>query len=117
MSGAVRWLVELTIKDGQFENFKALMKDMVEAVQTEAGATHYEWFISEDNKTFHVYERYVDSAAVLTHAETFAAFSERFLSIVEPTRLVVYGEPSAEVRAGLKAFDPVYMAQTGGFAR
>ena len=117
MTGSVHWLAELTIKDGQFDNFKAVMKDMVEAVQTEAGTTHYEWFISDDLKTCHVYERYADSAAVLTHSASFGKFSERFLDAVAPTRVVVYGDPSAEVREGLKAFAPTYMAQIGGFAR
>ncbi len=69
MSDAIHWVIELAIKDGQLDAFKALMTEMVEATQAnETGATHYEWYISDDEKTCHIYERYVDSAATMTDA-------------------------------------------------
>ena len=93
------------------------MKDMVEAVQAEPGTTHYEWFIGDDQKTCHIYERYADSRAVLTHLESFGRFAERLLSAIEVNRVVLFGEASAEVRKGLAAFDPMHMVQIGGFSR
>ena len=54
MSGNVHWVLELNIKDGALDDFKALMGEMVTATKTnEPDAMNYEWFISEDNATAH----------------------------------------------------------------
>ena len=119
MSDNVHWLLELAIKEGQLDAFKALMQEMVEATQTnEPDTLNYEWFISEDGKTCHLYERYADSAATMTHLGSFGQkFAERFLAAVEPTRFVVYGNPNDEVRQALSGFGAVHMEQIGGFVR
>ncbi|MEE9210593.1 MAG: antibiotic biosynthesis monooxygenase [Kiloniellales bacterium] len=119
MSDAISWVLELAIKDGQLDAFKALAQEMSEATQAdEPGASHYEWFISEDGKAVHIYERYADSAATMTHLGNFGAkFAERLLACVDPTRLTVYGDPSAEVRDALAGFGAAHMTQFAGFAR
>ena len=119
MSDAVHWVIELNVKDGQLDAFKALAREMSEATQAnEPGATHYEWFISGDGKAVHIYERYVDSAATMIHLGTFGEkFAERFLACVDPARIVVYGDPSADVREALAAFGAAHLAQFAGFAR
>jgi quinol monooxygenase YgiN len=53
------------------------MNDMVESTKAEPGALNYEWFISEDGTSCHIYERYADSAAAMVHMGHFPAFSER----------------------------------------
>ncbi len=119
MSDIVHWLLELNIKDGKSDDFKALMNEMVGATRAnEPGTLIYEWFISEDGKSCHIYERYVDSAATMTHLGSFGQnFAERFLAAAEPTRFVVYGNPNDEVRGALAGFGAVHMSQIGGFAR
>jgi quinol monooxygenase YgiN len=119
MNETVQWVLEVAIKQGELDNFKALMNEMVEATQAnEPNTTNYEWFISDDDQTCHLYERYADSAATMTHLASFGEnFADRFLAAVAPTRIVVYGNPSAEVREALAAFGAVHMAQIGGFAR
>ena len=119
MSGNVLWVLELDIKQGALDNFKALMNEMVDATRAnEPGTMNYEWFIGDDGNTCHVYERCVDSAATMTHLGSFGQnFAERFLAAVAPTRLVVYGDPNDEVRAALSAFGAAHMTQIGGFAR
>ena len=119
MSDAVHWLLELNIKEGELDNFKALMKEMVDATQAnEPGTLNYEWFVSDDEKTCHMYERYVDSAATMAHLATFGQdFAERFMAALEPVRFVVYGNPNDEVRAALAGFGAVHMSQIAGFAR
>ncbi len=119
MSDAVSWVLELAVKDGQLDAFKALAQEMAEATQAnEPGASHYEWFVSEDGKVVHIYERYVDSAATMIHLQTFGEkFAERFLACVNPTRFTVYGDPSAEVRAAMAGLGPVHMTQFNGFVR
>lgn len=95
------------------------MKEMVTATQSnEPGAQSYEWFVRDDSKTCHIYERYADSAAVMTHLGNFGArFAERFLDAVEPTRLTVYGNPSEEARGALAGLNAAFMSPIGGFSR
>jgi hypothetical protein len=54
----------------------------------------------------------------LLELESFGAnFAARFMEVVKPTRLVVYGTPSAQVKDALAGLSPVYMAPFGGFGR
>ncbi len=119
MSDTVSWVLEVTIKPGELDNFKALMEEMVEATQsTQPDTTIYEWFYSDDGSACHLYERYTDSAATMIHLNSFAEnFAERFLGAADPTRLTVYGNPNDEVRGVLGGFGAVYMEQLGGYAR
>lgn len=119
MSNDVYWVFELNIKPGQLDNMKALMDEMVEATQTnEPKAINYEWFISEDETTCHIYERYTDSAAVMTHLGNFGQnFAKRFFAVAEPKRQVVYGNPNDEVRKALGRGGAVFMGPLGGFTR
>lgn len=119
MSDNVHWVLEINVKDGELDNFKTLMNDMVSATQAnEPGTLNYEWFIGDDGKTCHICERYVDSAATMTHLGSFGEnFAERFLAMAEPTRFVVYGAPNDEVRSALAGFGAAHMTQIGGFAR
>ena len=119
MTENVYWILEVAIKPGCFEDFKALTSMMVEATQkNEVGALNYEWAISDDRQVCHLYERYQDSAAATTHLESFGAnFAARFMEVVKPTRLVVYGTPSAQAKDALAGLSPVYMAPFGGFRR
>lgn len=46
MNGVVSWIFEVTINDGQRDNFKALMTEVVDATKgNEPGTLAYEWFI------------------------------------------------------------------------
>ena len=118
MTENVYWVLELAINPGRFEDLKTLMAAMVEATQrNEAGALNYEWAISDDQKSCHIYERYQDSAAVMVHLKSFGDhFATRFAELGTPTRFVIYGTPSAQVKEALGA-NVVYMAPFMGFSR
>ena len=119
MADHVYWLLEVSIKDGELDNFTTLMKEMTAATENdEPGALNYEWWLSDDKNTCHIYERYVDSAATMLHLGNFGSkFAERFMSSVDPTCFVVYGNASNEIKETLAAFGPVYMQPFGGFGR
>ena len=111
-------LLELQINDGQTENFKQLMKELVTNTEAnEPGTLNYEWNLSSDGKTVHVYERYADSAAIMTHLGAFANFVPRFMEVFSPIRLSVYGSPNDEVKEAVAAFGPEFLAPAGGFSR
>lgn len=119
MSNQVSWMLELEIREGHEADLSTLIAEMVEATQAnEPGTLDYEWSISADGKHCHIFERYVDSAALLIHGETFRReFAARYLEILKPVRMVVYGSPSAAVKDALADFKPVYMQFAGGFSR
>jgi quinol monooxygenase YgiN len=114
----VSWLLELAVKPGKLEDFRALMDEMVESTRAESGALAFEWFIGEDEDVVHIYERYADSEAVLTHLATFGeTFAARFLDAVDATRLTVLGAPTDEARRSLTGLGATFLAPLGGFAR
>jgi quinol monooxygenase YgiN len=118
MNAEVSWLLEGAVKPGRLDSFRTVIAEMVESTRAESGALSYEWSISDDDSVVHIHEGYADSAATLTHLATFREqFAERFLAAVQPTRFVVYGTPSDEVKEALEASGPVYMRPFVGFAR
>jgi hypothetical protein len=119
MSENVYWVLEFAVDPGRFEELKTLMAELVEATQkNEVGMLDNHWAISDDRQVCHIYERFQDSAAVMTHLQWFGPnFGERFMKILKPTRVVIYGTPSQEVKDAFAEFKPVYMARLGGFRR
>lgn len=80
MGDHVSWVLEVAVKPGQLDEFKALLAEMVESREAESGAMIYEWSIGDDDRTVHAYERYADSEAVLTHLTGFGEkFAQRLL--------------------------------------
>ena len=119
MNSNVYWILELEVQTGREYDFRVLMEEMVGATQVnETGALNYEWSTSVGGKLCHIYERYVDSAAVMTHLKTFdERFAERFLEVLKPVRFVVYGSPSQTVKDALAPYNPIYMQTASGFRR
>jgi quinol monooxygenase YgiN len=118
MEWQVSWVIELAVKDGQLDTFKELMEEMVDGTSSEPQTLNYEWHISDDETTVHIYEKYADSDAMIAHVQGFMAkWSARFLDCVDVTRFVVYGSPSAAARELLDNFGGTYLAPWGGFSR
>ena len=118
MEGNVSWVIELAVKDGALGPFKALMKEMVAGTSEEMSSLGYEWYISHDEGTVHIFEKYADSDAMINHVNGFLAkWAGRFLECVDVTRFVVYGDPSAAARELLDGFGPIYLGPWGGFSR
>jgi quinol monooxygenase YgiN len=118
MTENINFLLELPVDPDGFEDLKTLMAELVEANRKEGGMLAQEWAISDDRQVCHVYERFQDSAALMTHLQLFGEnFVERIFKIVKPTRLAVYGTPSVEVKDALASFNPVYMEPLAGFRK
>ena len=118
MDENVYWTLQIS-NSGDLETFTTLMNDMVAATRAnEPNTLNYEWSVTEDGETFYIFERYTDSAAVMTHLANFGEnFAERFNAIAVPKSLIVYGNPSDEVKEAIAGFAPVYVETFGGFAR
>ena len=118
MEDHVSWIIELAVKPGQLETYKALMEEMVEGTSVEPNTLAYEWYISDDESTVHIYEKYADSEAMVAHVNGFMEkWAARFVAAVDVKRFVVYGSPSAAAKELLDGFGPVYMGPWGGFSR
>lgn len=119
MNDHVYWMLELAIKDGQLETFKALMEEMVVSTKAnEPGTLNYEWWINDAGNVCHLYERYVDSAATMAHLGTFGAnYAERFMACVDMKRFIAYGNPDEKVRGALQGMGVKIMSPLGGFTR
>ena len=118
MNGHVAWMLELAVKPGELDNFKAVVNEMIESTRAEPGTLMYEWSIDEDGGVLHGYERFSDSGAAVAHLSAFGEkFAQRFLAAVDPTRVSVYGTPSDDAKQALAAFGPAYLTPVGGFAR
>ena len=114
----VYWLLELEIQAGKSDEFEKLMSEMVANTQAnEPGALNYEWSTNAEGTVCHIYERYADSAAVMTHMQGFGPFAARFFEVFRPLRFSVYGSPSSEVKEALAALSPAYFNHAAGFAR
>jgi quinol monooxygenase YgiN len=118
MEGQVSWVVELAVKPGELETFKTLMEEMVAGTSTEPQTRNYEWYISDDGGTVHIYEKYADSDAMIAHVSGFLEkWAARFMSSVDLIRFTVYGDPSPAARELLAGFNGTYLGPWGGFAR
>jgi quinol monooxygenase YgiN len=117
MEEHVSWVIELAVRPGQLESFRELMEEMVAGTRPEPGSLNYEWYISDDDGTVHIFEKYASSEAMIAHVTGFMEkWAGRFMACVEPTRFTVYGDPSDAARELLAPFGGTYLAPWGGFA-
>jgi quinol monooxygenase YgiN len=115
MSEEVSWHVELAIKPGQLDDLRALTDEMVEATRLEPGTLNYQRFVTENGEFLHIYERYANSEAALTHLKNFTArFGERYSALVERRRFVFFGAPGDELRRFLTPFGAIFAAPLPG---
>ena len=91
---------------------------MVAGTSEEPQTLAYEWYIAGDGGTVHIYEKYTDSTAMISHVSGFLEkWAERFMACVDVTRFVVYGDPSAAALELLDGFGATYLGPWGGFSR
>lgn len=119
MSDNVYWMLVVKVKPGKASEVKSLMADMVDGSKSsEPGTLIYEWSASEDGASYHMLERFADSAAALTHLKSFGEnFAGRFLDVFDVVRFFVFGAPDAAVREAVAGFNPTYLKLERGFAR
>lgn len=117
-SPQVYWDLSATVNPGRLDDFRQLVVEAVANTAKEPKTLEYQYSLSPDQKSIDIVERYVDTNAVVTHVNGFKAkFGKRFMEDVMPTHFAVYGPVSAEAKAVLAGFNPVYMSPIDGFAR
>lgn len=117
MQGEIYSIYHLTIEPANFEDFEALVSQIVVATQKEPETLTYEYLVNADRSRVHIIERYRIEGLLPHVEETFSPFAERFLSLAKIDRLYVYGETTSEIRAKLDGFGAVYLTSFSGFTR
>ena len=117
MSDIIYWVLVVKIRPGEEESFRELSSEMIESARHEPGTLAYEWTLTHDGSTCHIYERYANSAAIQTHLERIGGVIARFFELCTPVSFHVYGSPEDDVKAGLEDLQPVYLMPLGGFSR
>ncbi len=119
MNENVYWFIEGAVKEGEIDNLKALIKEMVEATEgNEPGTKMYEWFFSADEKTVYLFEFYQDSQATMVHLDSFGKnFAGRFMAAIDMKRFVIMGNPDDKVRSALQSVGAKLTQFAGGFKR
>lgn len=115
----VAWMFELAVKPERESDFRALMIEMAEATEgNEPRTLDYEWYVSEDGRRLHLFERYADADAAMVHLGTFGErFMARFFDILVPERITLYGAPDDRVRSAMTQLSPKVMSRAAGFSR
>jgi len=117
MNSEVSWQVDLAVRPGELDNFRALTSEMVEYARHESGVLIYERFINDDGKVVYIYERYADSPSAISHLQAFRAiYGKRFVDMVERKRFTVFGIPSDDLKEMLDEFDATYLSPFDGFS-
>jgi quinol monooxygenase YgiN len=117
MGTEIAWMPEWTVKQGTFEDVRALLEEMEASAQSEAGTLSYALYLSEDGRTITFYERYADEAAVLAHQATFSErFAERANDAMTCGRITVMGSPGEEIRESISGCNPIYLTPFAGFS-
>ena len=117
MSKEIYWILEVAIHPGKLNDFRAVANDLIAKTKKEPGTLGYQWNLSPDKTVCHIYERYQNADALLTHVKSFGAFAKRFMEACHPTRFDVYGPVNKAVKAALDDLHPHYFSELGGFNR
>jgi len=102
----VYFLVTFNIHEGKLAAFEEAVKAATAETRKEPGAQGYEWYLSNDRKTYKLVETYHDAAAALAHMNGSAVSSvvPKLVESASVGSFEVYGDPGPEARAKLAAF-------------
>ena len=100
----IYWTITGKVKDGELENMKKAIEAMVVATRTEDGAISYDFWLSEDDTTLYLYERYKDSEATLEHMKNVGNLLPAFINCVDLEPITIIGNCSNELKQAWEAF-------------
>lgn len=118
MNDNIFWILSSKVKEGETGNLKSLMNEMIsDTKEKNPGTMFYEWFISQDDKYCHLFERYKDSESALFQLKSFGKnFSKKFMQLLEIKSFTVYGNPDPELTNALIPLGAAIMPFVDGFS-
>lgn len=115
----VRLAVEITVNEGQLEEFRSVARAMTAESEAEPGTLGYEWFSSADGKRCRLLETYADAAAVLAHftGPVVTELVPRMVPLCRIDRFEIYGDPGPQVTQMAAGFGAQFFAYWAGLNR
>ena len=115
----VRLTVDLTVNDGQGEEFKSVAAAMNAGSDAEPGTLGYEWFFAADGKTVRLLEVYADTAAIEAHfiGPVVGGLVPKLAQLCKVDRLEIYGDPGPKVTAMAAGLGGRVFAYWAGISR
>lgn len=116
------WVALLIMCDCQPSDYEAIV-DLASEMSDyffaeELDTTHFEWSIDSNHTSVYLYERYANSQQALAHMANFGTnYGSRFMSLLKPASVVVFGFPSADLCRQLEGLSPIYKQSFAGFQR
>ena len=110
------WIVEAKLRQGELENFKAVMNSQINQALDEQGTLNYQYYMSDAGDIL-VYERFADANSSHEHIENWDAHAERWINAAQPTRMLHLGNLPEDVRDRHSALSPLWLKPLAGFAR
>jgi quinol monooxygenase YgiN len=120
MSENIHIRAYFNIEKNNVEQFKKLIKEMSEVVETNEPETlEYRFYLNEDETKCVAHETYADSKAALTHNDSAASKTilPSIFNICQLNRLDVYGNPSDELKMVLAGLNSQIFNLFTGFSR
>jgi quinol monooxygenase YgiN len=116
----IHFKVEFIINEGKKEEYKKLIQEMSNMVETsEPDTINYEFYLSKDETRCIVHETYANSEAALAHNNSAASQTilPKIFDVAKVNRFDVYGNPSEELQKLLANFSAQTYNLFAGFSR
>lgn len=110
-------IVDIAIKPGRVEDFRAAARALFERTQSEAGCRRYDYFISDDETRNTNIEVFDGPPAFAAHMENVSDLVPALEDAADILRIDVVGEDSEEVYELLAGNKLTHFTKLGGVTR
>ena len=110
-------IVDINIKPGKVDDFKAAAQALFEQTQTEPATLRYDYFISDDETRNINVEVFEDAAGFVAHTQHCAPLVPALLAAGDIVRIDVVGDHSDELYAELEGMNLLHFTKLGGISR
>lgn len=100
-SKAITFIIDLSVNADSNEDLTLFSQEITTNVlNTEDFCIEYAYYVSEDNTSVTLYEKYIDSESAIKHGQNFMAstFFDRFFNLFTLNKFIVTGPASDEFK-------------------
>ena len=121
-SKAIAFIIDLSVNADSNEDLTLFSQEITTNVlNTEDFCIEYAYYVSEDNSSVTLYEKYIDSESAIKHGQNFMAstFFDRFFNLFTLNKFIVTGPASDEFKkfTSENGFVIEYRNSIDGFTR
>ena len=100
-SDDITFIIDLRVNDNTVENLDEFINQITQhVINTEDFCLEYGYYVSEDNKSVTLYEKYIDSESAVKHGQNFmdGEYFDRFFNLFTLEKFIVTGPASDEFK-------------------